>query len=114
MAELTKNDLKNIKGVFTEALEPFAKAIQEDLAEVKSDLAGVKSEVAEVKSDLGLMKIELREVKKDVKWMKDNTGQIFAKFDDLITLLKDQRQELVFLRAQVKRLEDRVEKLELR
>jgi chromosome segregation ATPase len=105
MAELSKNDLKNIKEVFTEALEPFAKAVQKDFD-------GLKSEVGLVKSEVGLVKFELNEVKKDIKWMKDNSGELFAKLDELITLFKNQRQELAILQTQVKRLEERIVKLE--
>lgn len=90
MAELTKKDLK---GAMLEAIEPFAKSIQQDLH---------------------LVKLDLSEVKKEVREMKENTSELFSKLDKFISLYEKQEQETVILGEQLKRLEDRVARLETR
>lgn len=104
MAPLTKKDIKE---VFVETLEPFAKSIQGDLSTLKSDVSTLKSDVAGINT-------RLISVEADIKWMKDNAGELFTKLDEFITLYKEERQERILLSAQVKRLEERVAKLESR
>ena len=60
------------------------------------------------------MQHNLSEVKSDVKLMKDNFSELFAKLDEFISLYKKQEQELLMLISQMKRLEERVAKLESR
>ncbi len=117
---------KDIKEVFIETLEPFAKAVQNDfnkvnrrfdgvesrLDGVESRLDGVESRLDGVESRLGKVESELKEVKGEVKEMKENSSALFAKLDDLISLYKKHDQELTVLSAQVRHLEERIDKLE--
>ena len=95
MPGLTKKDLKE---VFIESLAPFAKAVQNDFQKVNDRLNKVE--------------FELHEVKKDVKEMKDSSSELFKKLDDLISMYKKREQEFEVLNMQVRRLEERVAKLE--
>ena len=123
MAELTR---KKLKEVFTESLGPFAKAVQGDfekvherfdtmdgrLGGVESRLGGVEARLGGVESRLGGVDQRLSAVEKDVKWMKDNASELFTKLDRFIALLEKQEQETAVLSAHVRRLEERVAKLE--
>lgn len=102
MADFSKADIKE---VVVSVLEPFAKSIQGDLTILKSDVSTLKSDVAGVNA-------RLISVENDVKWMKTNSGELFTKLDELITLYRDEKQERVVLAGHVKRLEERVAKLE--
>ena len=95
MPELSKQDIKE---VFTETLEPFAKAVQEDFQGLKADIQEVR--------------IELQAVKTDVQEIKRNSSELFTKLDKFISLYEKQEQELLILGAQMRRLEERVAKLE--
>src|SRR3990167_8573008 len=95
MTELTKQDIKEI---FTEALEPFAQAVQQDFRRIDGRLDKIDERLINVESD--------------VKWMKDNSSALFTKLDKFISLYEKQEQELLMLGAQLRRLEDRVAKLE--
>ena len=66
--------------------------------------------------DNRLVKVEDRLVKVevDVRWMKENSGELFTKIDRFIYLYEEQRQELSVLIGQVRRLEDRVVKIEIK
>ncbi|MBI5913253.1 hypothetical protein HY839_02300 [Candidatus Azambacteria bacterium] len=135
--QLTKKDVKD---AMLSALNPFARAVQLDLlrvnkrfdkveggleevksdvagikgdvAGIKGDVAGIKGDVAGIKGDVAGIKIRLSGVENDVKWMKDNSSALFTKLDKLISLYEEQKQELLMLGAQFKRLEERVAKLE--
>lgn len=95
MPQLSKQDIKEI---FTETLEPFAKAVQSDFSKVNGRFDKVE--------------FDLSEVKKDVKWMKDNSSELFTKLDKLISFYEKHDQELLILSSQLQRLEERVVKLE--
>ena len=109
MAELTKNDLKNIKEVFTEALEPFAQAIQKDFKGLDTK---VDVNTMQLDNKISKLDFELREVKKNVEEIKRNSYELFTKLDEFISLYKETKQELTILREQMRRLEDRLAKLE--
>jgi archaellum component FlaC len=116
MPELSKQDVKE---VFTETLEPFAGAVQDDfnkvnnrLDKVDSRLDKVDSRLDKVDSRLAKVEFELAEVKTDVKYMKENFGELFTKLDKFIVLYEKQEQELLILGTQLRRLEERVTKLE--
>ncbi|MCR4328198.1 MAG: hypothetical protein NUV53_01640 [Patescibacteria group bacterium] len=97
---LTKKDLVQIKGTVTEVFEPFAKAVQTDFGMLNKQLDDVER--------------EFREVKNDVQWMKENSGELFSKLDRFISMYEDQKKELAAFGMQMKRLEERVAKLERR
>jgi len=123
MAELTKNDIKK---AVVEALEPFAVSTQKDFQGVNTRLDKVDGRLDKVDSrldqvDLRFDRVDTRldnlesefsEVKTDVKWMRDNSSELFAKLDKFIALLEKQEQELLMFGAQLKRLEERIQKLE--
>jgi len=117
MPELSKQDIKE---VFTETLEPFAKAVQEDFQGLKADIQevkqGLKADIQEVKqglkADIQEVRIELQAVKTDVQEIKRNSSELFTKLDKFISLYEKQEQELLILGAQMRRLEERVAKLE--
>jgi len=88
MAGLTRKDLKE---VFQETLDPFANAVQ---------------------ADFGRVHERLDKVEVDIKWMKENSGELFKKLDDLISLLKSHEEQMTMMQEQIRRLEDRVAKLE--
>ena len=118
MAELTKKDIKE---AVTEALEPFANAVEQDFKgvddrfnKVDSRLDKVDGRLDKVDSRLDKLEFDVAEVKSDVKLMKDNFSELFAKLDEFISLYKKQEQELLMLISQMKRLEERVAKLESR
>ncbi|MDA2936122.1 hypothetical protein MYX06_02810 [Patescibacteria group bacterium AH-259-L05] len=93
--ELTKKDIKE---VFVESLEPFAESIQEDFQGVNKRLDSVDG--------------RLTNIEKDVRWMKENSSELFTKLDRFIALYEKQEQELAALGLQLRRLEERVGKLE--
>src|SRR3989338_5092816 len=109
MAELTRKDLKE---VFTESLEPFAKAVQEDFRAVNTRLDKVDPRLDKMDSRFDGLEERMVSVEADVKWMKENASELFAKLDRFIALLEKNEQETLMLSAQMKRLEERVEKLE--
>lgn len=79
--------------------------INKRLDEHDKRFAGLESNIKEVKRDL-------TEVKEDVKYIKDNSNEIFTKIDKYIVLYEDQKMELSSMASQLKRLEERVLKLE--
>lgn len=115
MAGFTK---KALKEVVTKSLEPFAKAVQGDITRldtkigvegmrVDNRLANIELEVRETRQDV-------QKVKTDVKRMTDNFSELFVKLDEFISLYKKHEQELAMLSAHVRRLEERLSKLEAR
>lgn len=51
-------------------------------------------------------------MEKDVKWTKDNVGELFAKLDKFIYWMEKNEQEILILGAQLRRLEERMDKWE--
>jgi len=109
MTELTKQDIKEI---FTEALEPFAQAVQQDFRRIDDRLDKMDGRLDKMDGRLDKIDERLINVESDVKWMKDNSSALFTKLDKFISLCEKQEQELLMLGAQLRRLEDRVAKLE--
>lgn len=109
MAELTKKELKE---VFQESLEPFAKAVQEDFRKVDERFDKMDGRLDKMEGRLDRVEFDLTEVKAGVQWMKDNASELFAKLDRFVALLEKQEQETAALAAHVRRLEERVAKLE--
>lgn len=92
MADLSRTDIKE---VVVSALGPFAKAVQEDFNVVKKELKEIRSEL---KSEVEGVKFDLAEVKSDVKWMKANSGELFAKLDEFINFIPRRETRKVFAR----------------
>ena len=110
MAELSKQDIKEI---FIEALDPFAQAVQKDFRRMDERFDKMDGRFDKVEGRLTKIEDRLTNVENDVKWMKDNSSALFTKLDKFISLYEKQEQELLMLGAQLKRLEDRVVKLEM-
>ena len=89
---------KDIKEAVSKGIEPFAKAVQSDIHRLDNKFDYLAEELGEVKAD--------------VKWMKENTSELFAKLDHIIALFEKHEQEMVMISAQLRRLEERVTKLE--
>lgn len=116
MAELTQKDLRE---AVTGALEPFARSVQGEFTRIHGEFEKVHARMGTFEERMGAFEermdtfdARLGNVERDVKWMRDNASELFAKLDRFITLLEKQEQETVILAAQVRRLEERVAKLE--
>jgi len=109
---ISKKDIKGIKDVFTRSLEPFSKAIQSDLVKIDKRLIGVEGRLTGVEDRLTGVEDRLTGVEADVKWMRENTSELFEKLDRILALFEKHEQELIIMSAQLRRLEDRVSKLE--
>ena len=86
--------------------------VSEKFEDVNKQFGGIHAEFSRVHERMDRFGERLGNVEKDVKWMKDNAGELFAKLDRFIALLEKQEQETAVLAAHVKRLEERVAKLE--
>ena len=109
MADLSKQEIKE---VFIQALEPFAKSVQIDFQKVNGRLDTMDGRLDSVDGRLDSMDGRLTNLEQDVRWMKENFSELFTKLDKFISLYEKQEQELLALGAQLRRLEERVAKLE--
>jgi tetrahydromethanopterin S-methyltransferase subunit G len=89
---------KELKQVFNEVLEPFAKSVQDDFVKVNKRLGYIDGRIDNLEN-------EWREFRK-------NSSELFGRLDRFIKLYEDQKDELASLFAQTQRLERRVENLE--
>jgi len=101
---LTKKDIKE---VVVEVIEPFARSVQSEFIKVNQGLDGVGQRLTMVEQRLAIVEQEVRE-------MRESASELFIKLDRFISLYEKQEQELLSLSAQLKRLEERVNKLELK
>lgn len=102
MRELSKEDIKE---VFVETLEPFAKSVQQDFK-------GVNERLDKVETRLTGVETRLTGVENQWEQFQKNASELFTKLDEFISLYKKQESELLSLTSQMSRLEKRVEKLE--
>lgn len=123
MAELSKKDIKE---AVLDVIEPFARSTQKEFAKidqrfdkidgrlegVEGRLEGVEGRLEGVDGRLGGVELRLRAVEEDVRWMKENSSAIFTKLDKFIGLFEKHEQELLVLGDQMRRLEERVARLE--
>ena len=72
----------------------------------------VDGRLDKVDGRLDSIEFRLGKVGLDVKWMKDHEGELFKKLGDIIGMYKKQEQEMAILTMHVRRLEERVAKLE--
>lgn len=106
---LTKKDIKEI---VTDVIEPFAHAVQEDFKKVDKRFDGVETRLDKLEIGMGDVRARLSGVEEDVSWMKENSGAIFTKLDRFITLYEKQEQEMLIMGEHIRRLEERIIKLE--
>lgn len=118
MTEITKKDIKEI---VIGALNPFAKAVQNDFRRIDKRfdgmdkrLDGVDKRLDGVENRLSRVESDLVEVKQDVRWMKENSGELFSKLDKFIALYEEQRQEIVILGGQLRRLEEELSQVKIK
>jgi hypothetical protein len=97
MAELTKKDIKE---VFVETLEPFAKAIQGDLSGLKTDVLEFKKETYErfnkIDSGINWIHGSLNVIQREI-------AEIKVKLDNIIY-----RHEFDQLRERISKIEKKV------
>ena len=115
MPEITKQDIKEI---FLDSFEPFARSIQEEFVGVNAKLDGVDKRLdgmdkrfdgVDKRLDdidkrldgmdarLGAVEVGLGEIGADVQWMKENSGELFGKLDRFIALYEESRQEMAVM-----------------
>ncbi len=103
---------QNIKEIFVETLEPFATAVKKDFDKVNKRLDSMDGRLDSMDGRLDSMDGRLAAVERDVKWLKDNLSPFLEKLDEFISLYKKHEEELIILNEHIRRLEDRVAKLE--
>jgi archaellum component FlaC len=110
---------KELKQVFNEVLEPFAKSVQDDFMKVNRRLDGMDKRLDGMDKRLDRMDRRLEHIDGRIgnfenEWreFRKNSSELFGKLDRFINLYKDQKDELTSLFAQTQRLERRVENLE--
>ena len=108
MANITK---QVIKEAVLEVIEPFAKATQKEFTKI-----GKQFEQNEEVHTAIIKKIEDNhaEIKKEFADMKNNASEVFTKLDKFVGYFEKHHQEHTFLGAQMRRLEERIEKLEVK
>jgi len=94
------------------AIEDLAVMTQQGFVALHDEISSVKQDTILLKADNLLMSNGIKDVKKEVEEMKNNTGELFKKLDDFISSMKKNEQENAVLAFQVRRLDDRVTKLE--
>lgn len=116
MSELTKKDIKEI---VVEVVAPFADSVQKDFGRIDEQFSkvherfdSVEERLDNVENRLDGVENRLGNVEKEVKWMRENSGELFAKLDKFIALYEESRQELRAMSNQLARFEERLIKLE--
>lgn len=107
MNMLTKQDKKDIKEIFVDALVPFATAIQTDFNKVHDRLDTAEIEMKEAQG-------RLTNVESTMQDMKTNSSELFTKIDIFTAAVNQCNQETTVLAGQVRHLNDRVLKIESR
>lgn len=121
--QLTKKDVKD---VVVEVLAPFAKAVKKDFDRIDKRFEQVNKRFEQVDKrfeqvdkrfdQVGLrltgIEFELRETNKRVAHLEEQVQNLFNKMDKLIGFYERQQQEITIMSAQIKRLEDRIVRLE--
>ena len=72
---------KELKQVFNEVLEPFAKSVQDDFMKVNRRLDGMDKRLEHIDGRIGNFENEWREFRK-------NSSELFGKLDRFINLYK--------------------------
>ena len=103
---------KELKQVFNEVLEPFAKSVQDDFMKVNRRLDGMDKRLDGMDRRLEHIDGRIGNLENEWREFRKNSSELFGKLDRFINLYKDQKDELTSLFAQTQRLERRVENLE--
>ncbi len=107
--QLTKKDVKD---VVVEVLAPFAKAVKKDFDRIDKRFEQVDKRFDQVELRLTGIEFELRETNKRVARLEEQVQNLFNKMDKLIGFYERQQQEITVMSAQIKRLEERMVRLE--
>lgn len=95
---LTKQDLKDIRGVVLDALDvavnPRLDVIESDIDELKTDVAELKTDVTELKTDVAELKTDVSTLKSDMRQVK---GSLISLEDKVITLEADIKEIYLML-----------------
>ena len=110
---------KELKQVFNEVLEPFAKSVQDDFVKVNRRLDGMDKRLDRMDKRLdgmdrrlGYIDGKIDNLENEWREFRKNSSELFGRLDRFIKLYEDQKDELASLFAQTQRLERRVENLE--
>lgn len=109
MGAITKKELKK---VFIETLEPFARATQKDFKRIDKRFDGVDERLEGIQGQVAGIEIRLDKVESEIAALRQSVNLLVTKFDELISLYRKQEQELTMLAGQMRRLEERVGRLE--
>ena len=90
---LTKQDLKDIRGVVLDALDvavnPRLDVIESDIDELKTDVAELKTDVTELKTDVSTLKSDMRQVKGSLISLEDKVITLEADIKEIYLMLAD-------------------------
>lgn len=95
-------------------LEKLARLTQQGFLSIDKRFNGVDKRLNGIDKRLDGIDKRLDGVEREIREMKENSGELFVKLDEFITLYKKQEEELLMFGAQLRRLEERIEKLEAR
>lgn len=90
---LTKQDLKDIRGVVLDALDvavnPRLDVIEGDIDELKSDVSVLKTDVSDLKTDVSDLKSDMRQVKKSLERLEGRVEALEADVREIYLMLAD-------------------------
>jgi len=103
---------KDIKGTVVEALEPFARTVHGEFQRVHKRLDRTDAQLEKIEQRAGGIEHRLERVETEVREMRQNASALFTKLDRFIAMYEKQEHELLILSNQVKKLEERIGRLE--
>jgi len=72
----------------------YAKAMWDDMREVKADIKEVKTDIKEMKTDIKEMKADIKEMKTDIKEMKDDIKEMKTDIKEMKADIKEIRTDV--------------------
>ncbi len=116
---IKKEDLKEI---FTESLEPFAKAVKKDfdrmdgrfnkvddrLTNVENKLTNVENRLTNVEIKIVNLEVDMKEVKSDVKETKNTIDKLFNRIDSFLAILERLDQGFAAMKADINRIKEAI------
>lgn len=103
---------KELKGVVVEALEPFARTVHSEFQRVHKRLDRTDGQLEKIEHRTDSSDNHLEQVATEVREMRQNASALFTKLDRFIAIYEKQEHELLILSNQVKKLEERIVRLE--
>jgi len=107
MAQVNKK-IKQVKMT----LDKLALLTQQGFMGVDKRFDGVDKRFDGVDKRFDRVENRLDRVENEIREMKENSSELFTKLDKFIALYEKQEQEMLLFGAQIRRLEERVIKLE--